>query len=364
MKIICTQENLKNGLAVVGRIVGSSSTLPILNNLLLETHNGQLRISSTNLEIGMSTFVRCKIEREGGVCISAKTLIELVNNLPSDNITLSTDESDTSIDAANYHTKIKHLPKEDFPTIPDTQDGQVVQVDADELRDAFDQVAFSASGTDTQPEISGVGVTLEKNKMVLVATDRYRLAEKTIKINSQTNKKIIIPAKSVAELSRLITNSSGKLNLTISDTQLSLTLGDTYLVTRLIDGQYPDYEQIIPDHHNTVVTIEKSPLVSALKTSGIFSKGAGSVTMSFETDKQILQISSLSIEIGESVVDVPCIIDGESYSVIMNYRYIQDILAHVDSSTINLYIIDSSSPVVFRPENSKGYIYLVMPIRT
>lgn len=364
MKVICKQENLKNGLMVVGRIVGSSSTLPILNNVLLETDNGQLKISSTNLEIGISTYIRCKIEIEGGVCVSAKTLIELINNLPNDNITISTDDVETSVSTANYNTKIKHLPKDDFPIIPNTEDGFIISVDSKDLADSLDQVSFAVSNTDTQPEISGIGMFISNKKMVLVATDRYRLAEKTISINGSVSKNIIVPAKSINEISRLISGLEGDLEFKVSDTQLSVNINDTYLVTRLIDGNYPDYEQIIPDNHNIEITIEKNPLTSALKTSGIFSKGAGSVTMVFDDEKQILQVSSVSLDIGESVVDVPCSVEGESCSVIMNYRYVQDVLSHIDSKNVKIYIIDNSSPVVFKLENSNNYLYLVMPIRT
>jgi DNA polymerase III subunit beta len=363
MKIICTQENLRNGLQTVSRIVGSSSTLPILNNVLLETDNGQLKISGTNLEVGISTYIRCKIESEGGICLGAKTLSELVNNLPNENIVIESGDLDTSVSTDRYHTKIKHLSTEDFPLIPKIEEGLQIKIGAAELKSAFDQVVFASSTSETQPEISGVMCLFGPDGMVFAATDRYRLAEKSIKVPSQSEKKIIMPHKSVLELSRLLGTQSGDVTLQVTDTQLAVSLGDTYLVTRLIDGQYPEYHQIIPEESSTVITVDRSALMSALKTSGIFSRGVGSVTMVYESDKQAIQIASVSHDVGESVVDIPCEMVGESGTVIMNYRYVLDVLNNLDIEKLQIKVINDSSPVVFRPVDSTDYLYLVMPIR-
>lgn len=365
MKIICTQENLKNGLQVVSRIVGSSSTLPILNNVMLETENGQLKLSGTNLEVGISTYIRCKIETEGGICLGAKTLQELINNLPNENITIESGEVDTNISTDNYHTKIKHLSTEDFPLIPKIEDGLQVQVGGEELKNIFDQVVFAASTSETQPEISGVLCNFGPTQTVFAATDRYRLAEKITKFDTQqTEKKIIMPHRSVLELSRLLAGRTEPITLQITDTQMASTIGDTYVVTRLIDGQYPEYHQIIPQDTITSIIIDRTSLMSALKTSGIFSRGVGSVTMVYDAEKQIIQIASVSHDVGESVIDISCEVNGESGSVIMNYRYVLDVLNNLAVDKLQIKIINDSSPVVFRPTESEDYLYLVMPIRT
>lgn len=363
MKIICTQENLKNGLQAVSRIVGSSSTLPILNNVLLQTENGLLKISGTNLEVGISTYIRCKIEQEGGVCLAAKTILELVNNLPNENIVIEVGEAETSISTDRYHTKIKQLPVDDFPLIPKVSDGLEINIPADQLKSSLDQVVFAASTSETQPEISGIMASFSGNNLTLVATDRYRLAEKSQTFSGSGEKKIIIPQKSILELSRLLANLSENVNLQVSDTQLAVTIGDTYVVTRLIDGQYPDYKQIIPSETGTVIGVDRSQLAQALKTSGIFSRGVGSVTMNYDAEKQVVQIASVSHDVGESVVDIPAEIDGDSGSVIMNYRYVLDVLNSVAAEVLMIQVINDSSPVVFRPQRVTDYLYLVMPIR-
>lgn len=363
MKIICTQENLRNGIQQVSRIVGSSQTLPILNNVLLQTENGQLKISATNLEMGMSTSVRCKIEKEGGVSIAAKVLLDLVNNLPNENITIEVGDSETSVVTERYQTKIKHMPAEDFPLIPAVEDGSLVAIAAPLLKEVLDSVAFAASTSETQPEISGIAMRFENSKMIATATDRYRLGEMSIPVQTTDDRAVVVPHKSIAELSRQLTGVEGSVGLNISATQMALTVNDTYMVTRLIDGQYPEYAQIIPSESGNVITLQHDGLLSALKTSGIFSKGAGSVTLNFDPEKQIIQIMSASQGVGESVVDIPCQITGEAGSVILNYRYMLDLLTNTSAETINIHVIDDTRPVVFRPQGKDNYLYLIMPIR-
>lgn len=363
MKIICTQDNLKAGLAQVSRVVGSSQTLPVLNNVLLQTENGQLKISATNLEMGISTIIRCKIEQEGGVCLSAKVLSDLVNNLPNENITIEVGDSETLVATERYQTKIKHLPVDEFPLIPSVEDAQSISVPANELKSSIDSVSFAASTSETQPELSGVLFKFEENKLTITATDRYRLGEVSMLVNNQLQQTVIIPQRSVLELSRLLATATDNIQLHISSTQIAVTVNDTYLVTRLIDGQYPEYAQIIPTESGTVINLQHKDLLSALKTSGIFSRGAGSIVIDYNVEKQIIQAKSSSQGVGESVIDVPAKITGNSGSVIMNYRYILDLLVNTQNDSINMHVIDDTNPVVFRPEANASYLYLIMPIR-
>lgn len=363
MKIICTQENLKAGLAQVSRVVGSSQTLPVLNNVLLQTENGQLKISATNLEMGVSTIIRCKIELEGGVCLAAKVLLDLVNNLPNENITIEVGDSETLVATERYQTKIKHLPVEEFPLIPAVEDAQIITVPANTIKEAIDSVSFAASTSETQPELSGVLFKFEENKITITATDRYRLGETSLLVNSNVTQTVIIPQRSVLELSRLLATATESVQLHISQTQMAVSVNDTYMVTRLIDGQYPEYSQIIPTESGTVIGLQHKDLLSALKTSGIFSRGAGSIVIDYNSEKQIIQTKSSSQGVGESVIDIPCNISGTSGSVIMNYRYILDLLVNTQNESINMHVIDDTNPVVFRPEGNNNYLYLIMPIR-
>ncbi len=367
MKIISTQENLKLGLQVVSRVVGSSSTLPILNNVMLETENGLLKISGTNLETGISTYIRCKVEEEGGICVGVKTISDLINSFPSENITIETGELETAITTDNSNVKIKHLSTEDFPLIPKIEDSAVVKIDALELKTALDQVIFASSTSETQPEISGVLFWFGGENVLITATDRYRLAEKKISYQGSGvvdgNYKIIIPHRSSQEISRLLTGLTGEVELNITTTQLAFNLENTYIVTRLIDGNYPDYQQIIPDSHNTTVIFDRNDLISALKTTSVFSRGSGSITINYDAEKNSLQLNSISHDLGESKVDVVCRISGPSGVLVVNYRYLIDFLNNLNTDTLVMKIIDENEPITFVPENDNSYLYLVMPIK-
>jgi DNA polymerase-3 subunit beta len=366
MKIICTQENLKNGLATVGRIISSTNTLPILNNLLLKTQDGQLRISSTNLEIAITTQVRCKVEEDGEITVANKTLNELISNLPNKNISLETVNNELKIEAENYHTKIKTLPAEEFPLIPSVEGGENLALEGQEFKKAVDQVVFAASNNQTQPEISGVFISLEKNELRIAATDRYRLAERKMILQHSVNTPVdaIIPQKTILELSRIIGNQSGQVNLVLNPTQISLDFNDTQIISRLIDGQYPDYKQIIPAEFSTNVETEKQPLVSALKAASIFTQNNHSVRFEFSAQKQTLVLKAESSDLGSSVVELPSKVEGKDGEIILNHHYVLDCLSSVDSPEVVFKIIDDSSPSLIVPKEKSDYIYLVMPIKS
>ena len=366
MKIVCTQENLKNGLQTAGRIISSSNTLPILNNLLIKTENGSMKIFSTNLEVAVVTQVRCKVEEEGGVTVANKTILELVGNMPNKNITLQNQNSELKIDTDNYHTKIKTLPTEEFPLIPTVDNGESLSIDPQELKTAIEQVVFAASTNQTQPEISGVLFSINENKLKIVATDRYRLAEKTIplKTPTTTSRDIIIPQKTAHELAKIIGNQNTAVDLVFNETQASMNSGDTLIISRLVDGQYPDYRQIIPTNFNTTAITEKQALINALRAAGVFSQSTNSVKLKLSPQTQQLVITTEAAELGDSVVELPAVVEGEEGEIIFNFRYVLDCLAAMPGEKVIIKTINDSSPVLVVPEKNNDYLYLVMPIKS
>ncbi len=365
MKIICTQENLKGGVAAVTRIISPSNTLPILNNILLKTENGLLKISSTNLEVAISVEIRCKIEEEGGITVFSKAFTDLVNNLPNKNISLESKNNELFIETENYHTSLKTLPAEEFPLIPEIENADTFSLDALILKESIDQVVFAVSTNQTQPEISGVMLSINNGTVKLVATDRYRLAEKQINIeNTPYSHQVIIPHKTLAEVARLIGGQKGMVDISLNETQIAFVIGQTKIVSRLIDGQYPPYQEIVPKVFNTTITLGKTPLVTALKTSGIFSQGSNSIRFIFSADKGALIITSESQDLGKSEVELPCHIEGQPGELILNYHYVLDGLSGMDSGNILLKVINDSSPSIIVPEAKTDYMYLVMPIKS
>jgi len=366
MKIICTQENLKTSLLTVGRVVSSSNTLPILNNLLIKTENGVLKISSTNLEIAITTSVRCKIEEEGEVTVANKTLTELVGNLPNKNINLTTKDNQLFIEAENYHTNIKTLPSEEFPLIPKIEGQNTITLDSQDLKAVINQVVFAASSNQTQPEISGIFLGFDKNELRVAATDRYRLAERKTVLTKpvQNPQELILPQKTAQEISRIIGNQKGEITLVFSETQIGVNFNDTEIISRLVDGQYPDYKQIIPEKFTTTLTTEKSSLINALRAASVFSQGGNTVKLDILSGKQQLVVAAESSELGRSVVELDAKIEGGDNSVLLNHHYLLDSLAVMDSKMIVIKTISDSSPALIVPEGQDDYLYLVMPIKS
>ncbi len=365
MKIICTQENLKNGLLAVSRIISGSNTLPILNNVLLKTENGLLKISATNLELAISTVIRCKVETEGSVCLPAKTITDLVTNLPAANIVLEKTASAVSIQADHYTTSLNSLPTDEFPLIPTIETSAEVTIPAQTLKEAMEAVVFAASTSETQPEISGVFLKKDDRGLVLVATDRYRLAEKVVAVSgSNQTKDLIIPHRTVQEVIRLIGQYQETITVQITDNQIAFTIQDTNIISRLIDGQYPEYGQIIPTEFNTTITTETKVLLQALKTSGIFSRTTNSVVLHCDTAKQEVVVKAASSDVGESVVEIPSKVVGPDATITFNYRYLTDALSVISTEQVELRIVNDTAPVIVAPEGDKNYLYLVMPIKS
>ena len=364
MKVVCTQENLRSGLSVVGRIIQTSSTLPILNNILLKTENGMLKLSATNLDIGITTLVRGKVETEGEVCVPAKPLIDVVATLPSVPITLSVEGSEILLTAKSYKTKLKTLAPTEFPVIPEVEDGWRLKIGSRELKTALDEVVFAASVSETQPEISGMFFLAKDKNLKFVCTDRYRLAEKTLNwVGGEVLEGVIVPHRTVIELSRVIGMNDVEVEVLVTQNQFSVQMDGTVIVSRLIDGQYPDYEQIIPTVFETNVSMNRSELVSALKTSGVFSGGVQSVRIEVKTEDRLVSVSSGSQDLGESEVEIEAEITGVSVGITFNFKYLTDCLNVLGAKDVIFKIIGEESPVIIEPVGEVGYRYLVMPIK-
>ena len=366
MKVICTQENLKAGLVIVGRIISSSNTLPILNNLLLKTENGTLKISSTNLEIAIITNTRCKTEEEGAVTVISKTFSDLINSLPNQNIILEGKENELFIETDNHHNKIKTLPPEEFPIIPSVENGTTLVLNSQDLKQAVDQVFFAASTNQTQPEISGVLFAWDDKGLRIVATDRYRLAEKKMVLAQKppSSQEVIVPQRTIAELSRIIGNQKGNVEMVFSQNQCSINFNETQIISRLVDGQYPDYQQIIPTSFSTNLATEKTSLINALRTVSVFSQNNNSVKAQILPVKQQLVLTAESSDLGKSQVELAAKAEGGEVSLILNYHYLLDALSSIDSKNVIIKTIDDSSPCLLVPEETNDYTYLVMPIKS
>jgi len=377
MKISTLQENLKQGLFTVSHIAGKNINLPILNNVMIEAKEGNIKLVATNLEIGVVSTIRGKVEEDGVFTVDSKTINDYVSLLPNKKINIEQKENKIIIEADNYKTKILGQGAEDFPLIPEVERGSFFSANIGEFKKALSQTIFAVANSETRMELSGVLFNFTKNKLIMAATDSYRLAEKSVAVktnfNSDGDKKIIIPAKTLQEVVRIISGlqetdkekkEEAEVKFYISENQILFIAGNTELVSRLIEGQYPDYRQIIPPESKTTVIINRSELIRAIKASALFSKtGINDVSLDFPAGKNQAVISSASGQTGENTTEIEAEVNGDDNGVVINYKYLLDGLNNIDGENVKITIIDSNTPCILRPETGDDYLYIIMPIK-
>ncbi len=375
MELSSLQENLKQGLYIVSHVAGKNINLPILNNVLIEIKESNIKLITTNLEIGIVHTTRGKVTEEGSFTVDSKIFTDYINLLPNKKVNIVKKENEIIVECENYKTKIKGQDAEDFPLIPQVDRSQTYTTSVAEFKKAISQVVFAVSTSEARLELSGVFFSFNGNKLNMAATDSYRLAEKEIEVktgdkNKEENKKIIIPARTLQEVLRILSGlkENGEeykeIEISVSDNQILFTIGSTELVSRLIEGQYPDYKQIIPIGSKTTITINKRDIVRAVKASSLFSKtGINDVNLDFPAGKNQVIISSTSGQTGESVISLDADVTGEDNSAVINYRYLLDGLNNIEDDNIKIEVIDSNTPCIIKPEENNGYLYIIMPIK-
>ncbi len=364
MKLECTRENLKKGLFVVSRVVGAGNPLQVLNNILVKTDQGRIKLSSTNLEIGVNTWVGGKIEEDGALTVPAKLINEYINNLPTEKVTLeSTDNSTLKLESENYHTNIKGLSHEDFPLIPEVSDEAFAKIDTTELKNAFAETIWASAANETQPEISGIFMAFDGDQIRIAATDRYRLAERTAKLMEPARgiKEVIIPARTVSEVYKILTISKGEVGIYFSDSQVLFKFDETELISRLIDGSYPDYRQIIPKSFKTEAIVSRQGFTHALKAAALFAPDSNNITV--EVRASGITVTASSMAAGENTTQVEAKITGDENAAVFNFRYLLDCLNNLSEETITFKMINDASPAAIVPTGRDNYTYIVMPIK-
>ena len=363
MKMVCTKKNLNSGLTITSRVIGSGNTLPILNNILLKTDEGRLKLSSTNLEMAINTWVGGKIEEEGEITVPARLINDYVNNLLADKITISSKNQTLSLEAEKAETHIKGLSSDEFPLIPQIKELGYAKADSKLLSQAIREVTFSAAYSETQPEISGILLSFEGKSLTIAATDRYRLAEGRVELAESvaTPRQIIVPARAVNELPKVI--SSGMVDIYLSEGQVCFKSTDIELVSRLIEGQYPDYKQIIPTNFVTEAEVERTGLIQSLKAASLFASENNNISLDFNPQNKEVVIKSQSAQVGDSEIRVDSTVAGQKNNIVFNYRYLLECLNNLNDENITIKIINSSSPAAIVPAGRDNYLYIVMPIK-
>ncbi len=367
MKLSCNQDNLSKGLNIVGKIIGNRGNLPVLNNILLSTDKGRLKLSSTDLEIGINTWIGAKIEQDGAITVPAKLLIEFVQNNTDEKINIETKGNTLNIKSKKYKANIKGINASEFPLIPGIDKNILTEFDAKYFQEAINKTIFAAAFDETRPILAGVFMSLSDDFLKVVATDSYRLAEATLK-NSQANKKkikIIVPSRTMSEISRIVAIvNPNKLKIYLSDNQISFSFADTQIVSRLIEGNYPDYQQIIPKTSTTKVKISVKEFANALKMASFFAReSANNIKLAITKDKKA-QISAISPQVGDSVSEIMVeSFEGENIEIAFNSKFVLDTISAVNEQYIFIEANGNSKPAVIKPFKEKQYLYIIMPLR-
>lgn len=371
MKIICIQENLKKGLNIIQNIIGKNLTLPILNNILLSTEKKQLKLSATDLEIAITNYVVCKIEKDGAITMPAKTLVNFISNLPNKKTEITVKNNIAAIKCENFKSNIKGLDVKEFPIIPKIKNEPILEIDSLNLKTALEQVINFTSFSDIRPEITGVFFDFSSDKEIkFVATDSFRLGEKLINLKNNKIKKdyqgsVIIPAKTVQELIRIISNLDEEetIEISIENNQILFNLSKTQIISKLIEGSYPSYQQLISQHLDTTILINKEDLVKAVKLSSFFSSKINDVRLRIDSKKSSIEVFSQDIELGENLSELNCDIKGKDVEIIFNHKYLLDGLNNIGSKNVILGLSGETSPGIIKPEGDDSFSYIIMPIK-
>lgn len=376
MKFSILKENLNSALFIVSHITGKNINLPILNNVMIEAREGNIKLISTNLEIGIIHRIRGKIEKEGSFTVDSRVITDYVGLLPNKRVDIEKKENNLVIECENYKTKIRGQSAEEYPLIPTIDKNSYYSAKIDEFKKALTQVVFAVSTSETRLELSGVFFNFHDNKLTLAATDSYRLSEKEVGLKNSLNnnqQNIIIPARTLQELVRILSGlkengdvaaDNEEIKFFISDNQILFTVKSTELTSRLIEGQYPDYKQIIPSGSKTTVLVNRTELIRAVKASSLFSKTSiNDINLDFPKGKNLAVVSSASDQAGESIINLEADTRGEDNGVVINYRYFLDGLNNIEGENVKIEIIDNNTPCLLRPEKEKDYLYIIMPIK-
>lgn len=365
MKFTCTQENLSQGLAVVSSIATKNANLPILNNILLRASDGGIELLATNLEIGITKRIRGKVEEAGQCTLPARILSEYIALLGQENVTIENDGTNLLVRSGNSETRLRGLPPEDFPLIPTIERTTSAVCNASALRDALSQVLFAAATDETRPEISGVYFHFSEKELTLVATDSYRLAECKLALAEPVgaDTSLIVPARTLQQVSRMLGQDEA-VTMYLTQNQILFVHQESELISRLIDGQFPDYRQIIPQQYSTRCTMGTADLVQAVRASSLFSRpGIHDLTFQLDAEKQQLVLRAANAQVGENWRSVDAHIEGEEQTIVFNSRYVLDGLGALGSDQTVFEMTNSANPGVFRPSTENGYLYIVMPIK-
>lgn len=363
MKIECIKEKLIEVITTAGRFSGKHPTLPVLSALLCEAKGNIFTIRATNLDVGIEITLPVKVITEGSVAIPAHTITQTLSNIQGKQVVWEEKTGNIFISSGSYKTTVKCVPKEDFPTIPTVLKGESVEIPAKKLAEGIESVVYSASVSEIKPELSGVCIYPEQNALVFVSTDSFRLAEKKVGVKGIKDfSGIIIPYKNAVEIARVYNSIPDTIHIVFSKHHISFSSDSLHITSRLIEGTFPDYKQIIPKEEKTRVVVLKQDLIQALKVTTVFANKFNQLTLKVKPKEKLFSIDSKNSDIGESLVSLDAAISGEDVELNVNARYFSDCLAHLHQDSIAILFNGAGKPIIVCGAGDASFTYLVMPM--
>lgn len=372
MKLTVLQENLHQGINVVSRFVASKAQLPVLGNVLLATDKQRLRLTATNLETGINYWVGAKVEKEGAISVPARMLAEFVNSLPADKIDIEVAENSMKLKSAGFEASLIGMQANDFPAVPTVKEKAEILLTFKNLPTAFSQVVFAAAQDEGRPVLGGVLLKIKDKRLILVATDGYRLSLKKvegvggIEGVEAFQKGLLIPAKTLGEVAKLVVEKEKQTSLGLTITpganQVVFSLGEAEIVSRLIEGEFPDFEKIIPQKGGSRLVFDREQFLRAVKIGAIFARESANI-IKLETSKKGLRVSANAPQLGDNVSEIEAKTEGEGGKIAFNSKYLLDFVNSVEEETINLETSGPLNPGVFTAGDDSSYLHIIMPVR-
>lgn len=373
MKLQVLQENLNKALSFASRFASPKAQLPVLGNILLSAKKTKLLVSATNLEVSISVSVGAQIKNEGDLTIPARTIVDLVSNLPSSTVNLESEKEHLEISCSGFSSRLAGMNAADFPSIPTaiSKEGSI-SLPGQEFLDSLSQVSFSASSDETRPILTGVLFIFDKESLYMVATDGFRLSQKKVKLDAAVKiKKLVLPKTALAELSRIAENEEDlQFCFKEKENQVLFAVSNVVLSSRILEGEYPPYERIIPKSSSIKIRADKEEFLRAVKLASVFARDSANV-VKITLGKGFLQLSAESSSSGSQKTQVEANIESsfakatedKAFEIAFNYRFLEDFLKAVRGEEVNMDLNDTNSPGVFTDPKDPDYLHLIMPVK-
>lgn len=363
MKLQVTQENLNLALNSVGRVANSRNTLPILSNVLIQTKNNRLSLSATNLDIAIVHFIGAKISKDGSITVPARLMQDFVSNLPSGVIEMELENTKLKVSTDQYYSVVNGIVADDFPVMPSITEGKSWKIEASIFKKALQQVVIAASSDETRQVLTGVYMHTNNKKLYIAATDSYRLAEKNLGKNTE-DVSILVPANAIQDLLRVMGDYGGDVVITHDGQQVLFQVGDIELTARLVEGNYPDYQKLIPSEFTSSIELKRTDLLNVTKVSSLFAReSAGSVTIELDEKNAILSIRSVASQLGENTASAKGKVIGGG-SITLNSRYLLDALGSLNGEDIFFGFNGKLEPTILKDPKEPTYKHIIMPLKS